>query len=77
MAFTVLVGCCLARRADGLRAARFDGRFHPAIFGRNPAASHGRVPCGVRIFSGDYAPASNQILYTDRAHAAGPASHNV
>ncbi len=32
------------------------------------------IPGGVRVFSGDYAPTSNQILFTDRAHAAGPAS---
>ena len=30
------------------------------------------VPGDGHVFSGDYALATNQILYTDRAHAAGP-----
>lgn len=40
--------------------------------GSGPKLAELPVPGGVRVFNGDYALATNQILYTDRAHAAGP-----
>ncbi|MBP6471198.1 MAG: PD40 domain-containing protein [Chloroflexi bacterium] len=45
------------------------------LMGQNgPQLTELPIPGGVRVFSGDYARTSNQILFTDRAHAAGPAS---
>ncbi len=42
--------------------------------GAGPKLAELVVPGNGRVFNGDYALATNQILYTDRAHAAGPGS---